>query len=88
MFLKDSSWFSSHLILNANVNVKQCICFVFQIGSGRLVTVESTPPQLIGRPLAVTDLALRKPSVCEGASKKIKRVKTLDSVKKDLVPVE
>ncbi|XP_009328866.1 PREDICTED: uncharacterized protein C7orf63 homolog [Pygoscelis adeliae] len=53
------------------------------IGSGRLVTVESTPPQLIGRPLAVTDLALRKSSVCEGALKKIKRVKTLDSVKKD-----
>ncbi|XP_054674460.1 cilia- and flagella-associated protein 69 isoform X2 [Grus americana] len=58
------------------------------IGSGRLVTVESTPPQLIGGPLAVTDLALRKPSVCEGALKKIKRVKTLDSVKKDLVQVE
>ncbi|NWS53451.1 CFA69 protein, partial [Chunga burmeisteri] len=33
-----------------------------RIGSGRLVTVESTPPQLIGGPLAVTDLALRKPS--------------------------
>lgn len=70
------------------MNVKQCIYFVFQIGSGRLVTVESTPPQLIGGPLAVTDLALRKPSVCEGALKKIKRVKTLDSVKKDLVQVE
>ncbi|XP_075275498.1 cilia- and flagella-associated protein 69 isoform X5 [Opisthocomus hoazin] len=57
------------------------------IGSGRLVTVESTP-QLIGGPLAVTDLALRKPSVCEGALKKIRKVKTLDSVKKDSVPVE
>ncbi|KFV95879.1 Uncharacterized protein C7orf63, partial [Eurypyga helias] len=40
------------------------------IGSGRLVTVESTPPQLIGRPLALTDLALRKPALCEGALKK------------------
>jgi len=69
------------------MNVKQYIYFVFQIGSGRLVTVESTP-QLIGGPLAVTDLALRKPSVCEGALKKIRKVKTLDSVKKDSVPVE
>ncbi|NWX48936.1 CFA69 protein, partial [Steatornis caripensis] len=42
------------------------------IGSGRLVTVKSTPPQLIGGPLAVTDLALGKPSVCEGALKKIR----------------
>ncbi|KAM6339240.1 cilia- and flagella-associated protein 69 [Podargus strigoides] len=44
------------------------------IGSGRLVTVESRSPQLIGGPLAVTDLALRKSSVCEEALKKIKRV--------------
>ncbi|KFQ38616.1 Uncharacterized protein C7orf63, partial [Mesitornis unicolor] len=43
------------------------------IGSGRLVTVESTPPQLIGGPLAVTDLAPRKPSVSEEALKKNKR---------------
>lgn len=70
------------------MNVKQCIYFVFQIGSGRLVTVESTPSQLIGGPLAVTDLAYRKPSVCEGALKKIKRVKTLDSVKTASVPAE
>ncbi|KFP25060.1 Uncharacterized protein C7orf63, partial [Colius striatus] len=40
------------------------------IGSGLLVTVESTPPQLIGGPLTVTDLTLRKPSVCDGALKK------------------
>ncbi|XP_014795172.1 PREDICTED: cilia- and flagella-associated protein 69 [Calidris pugnax] len=58
------------------------------IGSGRLVTVESTPPQLIGGPLAAADPARRKPSVCEGALKNIKRVKTLDLVKKDSVPVE
>ncbi|NWS66697.1 CFA69 protein, partial [Crotophaga sulcirostris] len=44
------------------------------IGSGRLVTIGSTPPQLIGGPLAVTNLALRKPSVCEGALKKIKGI--------------
>ncbi|NXG71910.1 CFA69 protein, partial [Baryphthengus martii] len=44
------------------------------IGSGRLGTVESTPPQLIGGPLAATDLALRKPSGCEEALKKIRRV--------------
>ncbi|NXJ77092.1 CFA69 protein, partial [Trogon melanurus] len=30
------------------------------VGSGRLVTVESTPPQLVGGPLAVRDFALRK----------------------------
>ncbi|KAM6314866.1 cilia- and flagella-associated protein 69-like [Aegotheles albertisi] len=36
------------------------------IGSGRLVTVESTPPQLIGRPLTVRDLGLKNSSVCEG----------------------
>ncbi|NXG87523.1 CFA69 protein, partial [Stercorarius parasiticus] len=43
------------------------------IGSGRLVTVESTP-RLIGGPLAVTDLARGKPSVYGGALKKIKRI--------------
>ncbi|XP_009999886.1 PREDICTED: uncharacterized protein C7orf63 homolog [Chaetura pelagica] len=42
------------------------------IGSGRLVTVESTP-QLTGGPLAITDLALRKPSFCEGALKNLKK---------------
>ncbi|NWU90845.1 CFA69 protein, partial [Upupa epops] len=41
------------------------------IGSGHLVTIQSTP-QLIGGPLALTDLALRKPSACEGAFKKTK----------------
>lgn len=65
------------------MNVKQCIYFVFQIGSGRLVTVESTAPPLIGGPLAVPDVALRKPSVSEGALRKTKRVKALDSIKKD-----
>ncbi|XP_071416723.1 cilia- and flagella-associated protein 69 isoform X2 [Pithys albifrons albifrons] len=40
------------------------------IGPGRLVTVESTPCQFMGGPLAVTDLAPRKPSVCKGALKR------------------
>ncbi|NXJ15845.1 CFA69 protein, partial [Odontophorus gujanensis] len=43
------------------------------IGSGCLVTVESTPSQLVGGPLAATDLALKKRSFCEGALKKNKR---------------
>ncbi|XP_071661249.1 cilia- and flagella-associated protein 69 isoform X1 [Patagioenas fasciata] len=43
------------------------------VGSGRLVTVESTPPQLIGGPLAVRDLSLKKPAVCERALKSIKK---------------
>lgn len=55
------------------MNPKQCIYFVFQIGSGRLVTVESTPPQLIGGPPAVRDLSLKKPAVCERALKNIKK---------------
>ncbi|XP_068790868.1 cilia- and flagella-associated protein 69 isoform X2 [Struthio camelus] len=58
------------------------------IGSGCLVTVESTPPQLVGGPLADTDLALRKLSVHGGALKKIKRVKMLDSFKKNSVSVK
>lgn len=44
--------------------------FVFQIGPGHLVTVKSTPPQLTGRPLNVTELALRKLPLSEEALKK------------------
>ncbi|XP_062423721.1 cilia- and flagella-associated protein 69 isoform X3 [Rhea pennata] len=58
------------------------------IGSGRLVTVESTPPHLVGGPLADTDVALRKLSVHGGALKKIKRVKILDSFKKNSISVK
>ncbi|XP_068862875.1 cilia- and flagella-associated protein 69 isoform X2 [Aphelocoma coerulescens] len=58
------------------------------VGPGRLVTVESTPRQYGGGPLAVTDHAPRRVSVFKGALKKIKRDKTLDSVKKKSVPVE
>ncbi|XP_034616290.1 cilia- and flagella-associated protein 69 isoform X2 [Trachemys scripta elegans] len=58
------------------------------IASGRLVTVESTPSELTGGPLADTDLALRKFSVRGGALKKIKGVKVLDPFKKDSVSVK
>lgn len=70
------------------MKVKRCIYFVFQVGPGRFVTVKSEPPQHGGGPLADTDHALRKSSDCKGASKKIKRDKTLDSVKKKSIPVE
>ncbi|XP_066053986.1 cilia- and flagella-associated protein 69 isoform X2 [Chamaea fasciata] len=55
---------------------------------GRFVTVKNAPRQHGGGPLADTDHALRKSSVCKEALKKIKRDKTLDSVKKKSVPVE
>uniref|UniRef100_A0A8C0IUE4 Cilia and flagella associated protein 69 n=1 Tax=Chelonoidis abingdonii TaxID=106734 RepID=A0A8C0IUE4_CHEAB len=58
------------------------------IASGRLVTVESTPSELTGGPLADTDLALRKLSVRGGALKKIKGIKVLDPFKKDSVSVK
>ncbi|XP_061202118.1 cilia- and flagella-associated protein 69 [Neopsephotus bourkii] len=40
------------------------------IGSGHLVTVKSTPPQLTGRPLNVTELGLRKLPLSKEALKK------------------
>ncbi|NXL93444.1 CFA69 protein, partial [Alectura lathami] len=43
------------------------------VGSGRLVTVESTPSQLVGGPLAAADLALTKTSFGEGDLKNIKK---------------
>lgn len=70
------------------MEVKGCIYFVFQIGPGRFVTVESTPHRHGGGSLADTDHAPRKTSVSKGTFKKVKREKTLDSVKKKLVPVE
>lgn len=70
------------------MEVKGCIYFVFQVGPGRFVTVESMPRQHGGGPLADTDHAPKKTSVSKGTSKKIKREKTLASVKKKLVPVE
>ncbi|XP_014377714.2 LOW QUALITY PROTEIN: cilia- and flagella-associated protein 69 [Alligator sinensis] len=61
------------------------------VASGRLVTVESTPSQLTGGPLADTDLSLGKISVRGGAlkkKKKIKGVKVLDPFKKDSVSIK
>ncbi|XP_008110703.1 cilia- and flagella-associated protein 69 isoform X2 [Anolis carolinensis] len=52
------------------------------IASGRLVTVESTPSELTGGPLADTDLALKRLPIRGGALKRIKEVKVIDSVKK------
>ncbi|ETE58110.1 hypothetical protein L345_16170, partial [Ophiophagus hannah] len=46
-----------------------------KVASGRLVTVESTPSELIGGPLADTDLALKKLPIRGGALKKIEGVK-------------
>lgn len=40
------------------MKVKQCIYFVFQIGPGRFVTVDSTPRQHDGRPLPDTSMHL------------------------------
>ncbi|NXG15044.1 CFA69 protein, partial [Grallaria varia] len=40
------------------------------VGPGRLVTVKSTPHQFMEGPLAVRDLAPRKPSICKEALKK------------------
>ncbi|XP_023776336.1 cilia- and flagella-associated protein 69 [Cyanistes caeruleus] len=58
------------------------------VGPGRFVTVQRAPPQHGGGPLADTDHARRKSSLCKGALKKIKRDKTLDSVKKKSVSIE
>uniref|UniRef100_A0A6J0SWZ9 Cilia- and flagella-associated protein 69 isoform X1 n=1 Tax=Pogona vitticeps TaxID=103695 RepID=A0A6J0SWZ9_9SAUR len=58
------------------------------IASGRLVTVESTPSELTGGPLADTDLALKKLPIRGGALKRIKEVKIMDSFKKGSVSVK
>ncbi|XP_042331530.1 cilia- and flagella-associated protein 69 isoform X2 [Sceloporus undulatus] len=58
------------------------------ITSGRLVTVESTPSELTGGPLADTDLALKKLPIRGGALRRIKEVKVIDSFKKGSVPVK
>ncbi|XP_063003583.1 cilia- and flagella-associated protein 69 [Elgaria multicarinata webbii] len=52
------------------------------IASGRIVTVESTPSELTGGPLADTDLALKRLPIRGGALKRIKGVKVMDSFKK------
>lgn len=48
-----------------------CI-FLFQVPSGRVVTVESTPARLLGGPLADTDIALRKLPIRGGALQRVK----------------
>ncbi|XP_053265440.1 cilia- and flagella-associated protein 69 isoform X1 [Podarcis raffonei] len=58
------------------------------VASGRLVTVESTPAELTGGPLADTDLAVKKLSIRGGALKRIKTVKVVDPFKKDSVSVK
>ncbi|XP_066484602.1 cilia- and flagella-associated protein 69 [Tiliqua scincoides] len=58
------------------------------IASGRLVTVESTPSELTGGPLADTELALQRLPIRGGALKRIKGVKVMDSFKKDSVSVK
>ncbi|XP_060638273.2 cilia- and flagella-associated protein 69 isoform X1 [Anolis sagrei] len=58
------------------------------IASGRLVTVESTPSELTGGPLADTDLALKKLPIRGGALKSIKEVKVIESFKKGSVSVK
>uniref|UniRef100_A0A8D0H5C5 Cilia and flagella associated protein 69 n=1 Tax=Sphenodon punctatus TaxID=8508 RepID=A0A8D0H5C5_SPHPU len=73
---------------NATVHSTEIKGLNTTIASGRLVTVESTPSQLTGGPLADTDLALRKLSVRGGALKKIKGVKVVDPFKKDSVAVK
>ncbi|XP_039193737.1 cilia- and flagella-associated protein 69 isoform X1 [Crotalus tigris] len=58
------------------------------VASGRLVTVESTPSELIGGPLTDTDLALKKLPIRGGALKKIEGIKVIDSFKKSSVTVK
>uniref|UniRef100_A0A8D2J688 Cilia and flagella associated protein 69 n=1 Tax=Varanus komodoensis TaxID=61221 RepID=A0A8D2J688_VARKO len=58
------------------------------IASGHLVTVESTPSELTGGPLADTDLALKRLPIRGGALKRIKGVKVMDSFKKGSVSVK
>ncbi|KAL7976545.1 hypothetical protein Chor_008494 [Crotalus horridus] len=58
------------------------------VASGRLVTVESTPSELIGGPLIDTDLALKKLPIRGGALKKIEGIKVIDSFKKSSVTVK
>ncbi|XP_046526516.1 cilia- and flagella-associated protein 69 isoform X1 [Equus quagga] len=52
--------------------------------SGRVVTVESTPAQLMGGPLADTDIALKKLPIRGGALQRVKAVKTVDEPKKSI----
>lgn len=60
------------------------ICLLlFQVPSGRVVTVESTPARLLGGPLADTDIALKKLPIRGGALQQVK-AKTLSEPKKSV----
>ncbi|CAO2617528.1 hypothetical protein LEMLEM_LOCUS17032 [Lemmus lemmus] len=60
------------------------ICLLlFQVPSGRVVTVESTPARLLGGPLADTDIALKKLPIQGGALQRVK-AKTLPEPKKSV----
>lgn len=63
----------------------RCLSFPFQVTSGRVVTVESTPTRLLGGPLADTDIALKKLPIRGGALQKVK-MKPLNGLKKT-VPI-
>ncbi|XP_008061573.1 cilia- and flagella-associated protein 69-like, partial [Carlito syrichta] len=52
------------------------------VPSGQVVTVESTPAQLVGGPLADTDIALKKLPIRGGALQRVKAVKIVDPPKK------
>ncbi|XP_053409680.1 cilia- and flagella-associated protein 69 isoform X1 [Nycticebus coucang] len=54
------------------------------VPTGRVLTVESTPAQLIGGPLADTDIALKKLPIRGGALQKVKTVKPVDEPKKSI----
>ncbi|XP_048367694.1 cilia- and flagella-associated protein 69 isoform X2 [Sphaerodactylus townsendi] len=58
------------------------------IAAGRLITVESTPPELTGGPLADTELALKRLPICGGALQRVKGVKVMVPLKKDSLSVK
>lgn len=59
------------------------ICLLlFQVPSGRVVTVESTPARLLGGPLADTDIALKKLPIRGGALQRVRAAKTVNEPKK------
>ncbi|XP_013835120.2 cilia- and flagella-associated protein 69 isoform X2 [Sus scrofa] len=54
------------------------------VPSGGVVTVESTPARLVGGPLADTDIALKQLPIRGGALQRVKAVKTVDELKKNV----
>lgn len=55
---------------------------LFQVPSGGVVTVESTPARLLGGPLADTDIALKKLPIRGGALQRVRAAKTVNEPKK------